>query len=82
MQVHFELYASLMAYLPQPSSRHRATVEVPDDATPNRLLTLYGVPREQAHLVCLNGVYVPVEERDRPLSAGDVLAIWPPVAGG
>lgn len=82
MQVHFELYASLMAHLPQPSTRHRATVEVPDGATPNQLLATYGVPEEQVHLVVRNGIFVPLEERDEPLSAGDVLAVWPPVAGG
>ena len=82
MRIHFELYASLMAYLPQPSSRHRATLEVADDCTPLQLLDTHGVPREQAHLVCVNGVFVPIEERDKPLNEGDVLAVWPPVAGG
>lgn len=82
MQIHFELYASLMGYLPKNSTRHRATLEAPSDVTPNQLLDIHGVPREQAHLVCLNGIYVPTEDRDKPLKEGDVLAVWPPVAGG
>jgi molybdopterin converting factor small subunit len=57
-------------------------LEVADDATPNQLLDMHAVPREQAHLVCVNGVFSPPEERDKPLREGDVLAVWPPVAGG
>ena len=35
------------------------------------------------HLVLVNGVYVPPAERaTRTLEEGDVLAIWPPIAGG
>jgi sulfur carrier protein ThiS len=35
------------------------------------------------HLVLINGVYVPPDERaTRRLAEGDVLAIWPPIAGG
>ena len=35
------------------------------------------------HLVLVNGVYVQPEERaSRVLKDGDVLAIWPPIAGG
>jgi sulfur carrier protein ThiS len=35
------------------------------------------------HLVLINGVFVPPPERtSRALKEGDVLAIWPPIAGG
>jgi sulfur carrier protein ThiS len=35
------------------------------------------------HLVLINGHYVPPEQRaSRVLNEGDVLAIWPPIAGG
>ena len=41
------------------------------------------MPPKLVHLVLVNGVYVPPEERaTRTLVEGDVLAIWPPVAGG
>jgi sulfur carrier protein ThiS len=35
------------------------------------------------HLVLVNGSFVPPEQRaTRELVEGDVLAIWPPIAGG
>jgi sulfur carrier protein ThiS len=41
------------------------------------------LPPKLVHLVLVNGVYIPPNQRaERPLQAGDVLAIWPPIAGG
>jgi hypothetical protein len=42
-----------------------------------------GMPPALVKLVVLNGVFVPPGERAvRRFADGDVLAIWPPVAGG
>lgn len=83
MHVQLELYASLMQYLPPGADRHRVRCEVPDGTTAHDLLGLYQVPHKQAHLVVRNGVYMPREERDSVgLDEGDVIAVWPPVAGG
>ncbi len=41
------------------------------------------MPPKLVHLVLVNGVYIPPEERaTRTFVEGDVLAIWPPIAGG
>jgi len=83
MRIRFELYASLMQYLPPTAQRHRADVQVSPDTTPHQLLQRFGVPLDQAHLVLLNGVFLHRSERDQPcLGDGDLLAVWPPVAGG
>lgn len=83
MRVQLELYASLMKYLPAQAERHRVSVEAPADSTVQALLDRYRVPREQAHLVLRNGVFLHPEERDQTvLAEGDVIAAWPPVAGG
>jgi molybdopterin converting factor small subunit len=35
------------------------------------------------HLVLVNGRYIDPDKRaNQPLVEGDVLAIWPPIAGG
>lgn len=83
MQVRLELYASLMRYLPPGAERHRIAVEVPEGCTAQVLLDRYQIPREQSHLVLRNGVFLHQEERDAlSLEDGDVIAAWPPVAGG
>ncbi len=83
MQITFKLYATLMDYLPDGSDKHSTIVEIPKDASAYNVIDRFNVPREKAHLVLLNGVYVQPEERSNPiLNEGDTLAVWPPVAGG
>ena len=83
MQVQLELYASLMQYLPARADRHRVVAEMPADTTAHALLDHFGVPREKAHLVLRNGIVLHQQERDGvALEDGDVIAVWPPVAGG
>jgi sulfur carrier protein ThiS len=41
------------------------------------------MPEKLVHLVLVNGSYVAPEQRpSQTLKEGDVLAIWPPIAGG
>lgn len=80
--VTFKLYASLMDYLPPGAQGHEVQLQVPDGTTPVQILEQHGVPLAEVQLVLVNGVFVPPSQRDRPLNAGDVLAVWPAVAGG
>lgn len=83
MKVQLELYASLMEYLPPGAERHRIQAEVPGGTTPAQLLDRYRVPAAKAHLVLRNGVFLsPAARVATPLEEGDVIAAWPPVAGG
>ncbi len=83
MKLTFKLYATLSEYLPAEAHDHQVESEVAPGTTPNQVIDRYGVPRKLAHLVVLNGVYVPPNERDQAiLRDGDTLAVWPPVAGG
>jgi sulfur-carrier protein len=41
------------------------------------------MPPKLVHLVLVNGTYIYPEKRGtQVLAEGDVLAIWPPIAGG
>ncbi len=84
MEITFKLYATLSQYLPAGSVNHSINIKISDSDTAFSLLDKFNVPRESAHLVLLNGVYVNPEDRDKPhfIKDGDTLAIWPPVAGG
>lgn len=83
MKITLKLFATLGEYLPSGARANAAQVEVADDATPNQVIEQFNVPQGMAHLVLLNGVYLDKAERnDQVIKADDVLAIWPPVAGG
>jgi sulfur-carrier protein len=83
MKIAVKLYASLAGHLPDGAVDHRIELDVPEDSTPHQIIARFRVPREQAHLCLLNGVYLEPSERDRPVfEEGDTLAVWPPVAGG
>lgn len=48
-----------------------------------RVIERYDLPERLVHLVLIDGVYIEPEDRPiRILGPGEVLAIWPPVAGG
>ena len=83
MQITVKLYATLTDYLPPDAEKHATKIDVDGDATPYSVIDCFKVPREMAHLVLLNGIYLQPADRDRPtLKDGDTLAVWPPVAGG
>jgi len=84
MRITFKLYATLGDLLPSNAVRNVATIDIDEGASLNSIIDQYKVPRELAHLVLINGVFVCDTDRDEPgaLKEGDVLAIWPPVAGG
>lgn len=84
MKVGFKLYASLSAFLP-PEARRASRVDLilAEGTTVLQVILGQGVPPEKCSLVLVDGVFVPVGEREgRILREGEVLAIWPPVAGG
>ncbi len=84
MKITFKLYASLTEYLPPAARRdNRIEMEVAADATIAQIIEPLGMPPKLVHLVLVNGVYIPPEQRaTRTFVEGDVLAIWPPIAGG
>lgn len=83
IRIYLKLYASLTDYLPADAEGNRISVEFPDDVTPHQVIDQFKVPRKEAHLILLNGVYIKPADRDQSaFREGDTLAVWPPVAGG
>jgi sulfur carrier protein ThiS len=84
MRITFKLYATLGDYLPADKRQgNLMTLEVPPEAPIAQIIEPFNMPPRLVHLVLVNGVYIQPEERaTRTLQEGDVLAIWPPVAGG
>ena len=84
MKITLKLFAALTDYLPT-TSRYTNIVEidVADGATITQVIDPYQLPPALVHLVLLNGKYIAPEHRaSTTLAPADVLAIWPPIAGG
>lgn len=83
MKITLKLFATLGDHLPAGAHENAIQIDVPDDASPHRVIDDFSVPRKMAHLVLVNGIYIePAQRDDSTLKEGDVLAVWPPVAGG
>ena len=84
MYITLKLFASLTDYLP-PEARYTniLQLEVAPDATIIQIIEPFGLPSKMVHLVLINGSYIEPDKRlSQTLVEGDVLAIWPPIAGG
>lgn len=84
MRITVKLYATLTDYLPAAArSGNALALDVGEDASIASLLAPYNIPPRLVHLVLVNGVYIPPEARaTHAFRDGDVLAVWPPIAGG
>jgi sulfur-carrier protein len=84
MKITLKLFASLTDYLPAADRSSNVTqLDVAKDASILQIIEPFGMPPKLVHLVLVNGVYIYPEKRDtHVLAEGDVLAIWPPIAGG
>ena len=84
MKITFKLFASLTDYLPV-EARYTNVIEIDiaPDATISQIIEPFGMPPKLVHLVLINGKYIePAMRLSQTLVEGDVLAIWPPIAGG
>ena len=84
MNITFKLFATLTDHLPAEARRsNQVTLDVAQDASISQIIEPFGMPPKLVHLVLVNGKYIAPEVRGTTtLVEGDVLAIWPPVAGG
>ena len=84
MKITLKLFASLTDYLPtQDKYTNHVELDISPETTISQLVDQYRMPEKLVHLVLVNGSYVAPEQRPtQTLNEGDVLAIWPPIAGG
>ena len=83
MNITLKLFATLTDYLPADAKGNIAQLQLDDDTPLGTLLDDLKLPEKLVHLVLVNGKYIAPEHRlSTTLSEGDVLAIWPPIAGG
>ena len=84
MNITFKLFASLTDFLPVAHrSANQVSLDVAAGATILQVIEPFGLPEKMVHLVLVNGKYIaPADRATLALQPGDVLAIWPPIAGG
>ena len=83
MKITFKLFATLSDYLPPQRQGNELTLELTEESTIDQVVDRFQLPKKLVHLVLVNGHYISAENRSQHLlKDGDVLAIWPPVAGG
>jgi len=84
MKVSLKLFASLSVHLPaEVRPAHRLDLDVDPGTTVADLIRRQAIPPGQCAIVLVDGHWVALAERaERVLAEGEVLAIWPPVAGG
>jgi sulfur carrier protein ThiS len=83
IRITLKLFALLSGYLPDGATRNQVDLSVPASSTPMSIMSLLHLPAPLCALVVINGTFVHMADRaTRRLVDGDVLAIWPPIAGG
>lgn len=79
MKVEVKLYANFQEYLPGGSERYSCTLELEEGTTIAQVLARLKIPESLPMVPLVNGIHRKLED---PLQPGDVLSIFPPVAGG
>jgi len=83
MPITVKLFAMLADYLPAGAKDNWVSIEVAEGCTVATALAPFNLPTRLAHLVLVNGTFIPPQDRaSHVLAAHDVLAVWPPIAGG
>jgi len=79
MEVEVKLFATLRDYLPKGSGRFSCKMEVDGHTRIKDLLDRLKIPKEIPKIILVNGIH---GKEDQMVKDGDVISIFPPVAGG
>ena len=74
VQITVKLFALLLRYGPE-----QQKIDVPPESTVEDVVKMLNIPRNMPALRIVNSVHV---QWDLVLQVGDVLALFPPIAGG
>jgi molybdopterin converting factor small subunit len=80
--VKVRLFGEFREYLPEGASGGRASIELPEGATVFTLVERLGLPYEAEEGVLAVAVNDEVTDLRAPLADGDVVSMFPPLAGG
>ena len=79
MEIEVKLFATLRDYLPKGSTRFSCKMEIEVGTQVQDILEKLKIPEEFPKIILVNGVH---GKKEQTLKEGDVLSVFPPVAGG
>ena len=79
MEIEVKLFATLRDYLPKGSERFSCKMEIESQTRIQEILMRLKIPEEMPKIILVNGVH---GKKEQILKEGDVLSVFPPVAGG
>lgn len=79
MNIQIKLFASLAKFLPEGAMGKQAPLSVPEKITIRGVMEQLDIPTKIAKLIMVNGVH---RRLDYVLQEGDLLSVFPPIAGG
>jgi molybdopterin converting factor small subunit len=79
MAIEVKLFATLRDYLPVGSGRFSCTMEIDGQTQIHDILSKLKIPDEIPMIILVNGIH---GKKEQILKDGDVVSIFPPVAGG
>jgi sulfur-carrier protein len=79
MEIEVKLFATLRDYLPAGSSRFSCKMKIDDHTRIEDVMSILKIPEEMPKIILVNGIH---GKKEQLLRDGDVLSVFPPVAGG
>ena len=79
MKIEIKLFANFREFLPPQASGYSVFLDVEPGTTIRRVLEILKIPETIPMLTLVNGIHRSFEDA---LQTGDVLSLFPPVAGG
>ena len=79
MTIEIRLFATLAQFLPPDSRSGIATLDLPEGTSVGDVIAALGIPPALPYIVLVNGQDV---DTDHGLTPGDVVSVFPPLAGG
>ena len=80
MNIKVKVFYNLAEYLPPESLDQKNCISLAEGSTIKTILEKLGIPEQMTKVILVNGIKP--ESNETPLHDGDMVAIFPPLAGG